>query len=142
MLSASAIPRPEYIRGAWATLVHRTVQRLKQLPPGINGGSGLKNYWEDFCVQVQGEGAFLELYRDFVAEEIRPLIRELPSETVLLLWLGTDESDALRLDSKTFDTAALLAAVSAEDIAAALLTQVLNSAMDYSNARTRGAGGN
>lgn len=76
-------------------IVYKTKRHLQSLDrkSGMmqsGDDSGLKNVWDEFCVQVQSEfSAFWELYVSLVEDTIRDLVKELSDEEKTILWICT-----------------------------------------------------
>lgn len=73
-------------------VARKTIRHLQQLEAGLSGdNSGLKNVWDEFCIQVQDEDSFFrESYDDLIESSIKWFIEELPSHEQGALYLQTD----------------------------------------------------
>jgi hypothetical protein len=74
--------------------VKRIIRDIKRLPKEcmLSGAdSDLRNVWEEWVVQVQGEHSFsYEAYEDTIRAICREVAKKLPQEEQGLLWLWTD----------------------------------------------------
>ena len=89
----------ERIIGAWADqlanrVVKKTVAALKKMGRDcmLSGDSGLKNVWEEVCVQVQSEYSVdWDTYETVIDDLLASYASELERSAVLALWATTDE---------------------------------------------------
>jgi hypothetical protein len=109
-------------------LVRSLLRYLKSLPANLSGDdSGLRNVWQEICVQVQGEDS---LYWDVYEETIRScaigLVSKLPPPILILLSAATLEGDNwLDLHGQSDRPAALFI----DDVVDDLIEAVMQRAM-------------
>ena len=75
-----------------AHIVRATARDPKKYQDNLPSGpdSGLKNVWEEICVQVQGEQSFFwNVYRDMAIGHLAVRVRALPAIKQRLLWIGS-----------------------------------------------------
>lgn len=75
-----------------ARLAKAAARDLKNYRDNLPSGpdSGLKNVWEEICVQVQGEQSFFwDGYRDMAIGHLAGRVRALPAIKQRLLWVGS-----------------------------------------------------
>src|SRR4051812_33832365 len=76
-------------------LSRRVIRHLQSMKDSMLSGddSALANFWDEFCVQVQGqESGFWEHYVDLVNQIVLGFVEKLDSETKKAIWLQTDEA--------------------------------------------------
>jgi hypothetical protein len=77
-----------------ARIAKATARDLRQYQDNLPSGpdSGLKNVWEEICVQVRGERSlFWDEYRNIAMTHITQRIDELPDIKRRLFWAGSLE---------------------------------------------------
>ncbi len=87
------------IVASWASkLVHAAVQdaigNLRKINSNdlLSGDSGLKDTWEEICVQVQGEeSGYWEQYLETIDQVLEGVLYALSREEQLAIWTSTDE---------------------------------------------------
>jgi hypothetical protein len=137
MSSESSILR-EFAEALAESLTKQVIRRLQQLKNSTLSAedSGLKNPWDEICVQVQSEHshawrAYLQTSRGV----IRTAVRRLAPHEQYALWLQT-ESGIVRSEDQQEDGAVDFENES--EIVEYLLEQyLLPAAEDWSNARIR-----
>lgn len=129
----------ERIIGAWADqlaerLVAKTIAALKKMGKDcmLSGDSGLKNVWEEVCVQVQFEYSIdWDTYETVIDDLLSGYAGALERSALLALWATTDEgSDWINVNcdaSNGYDQAPLNIGAIAEK----LRGDVLSAASDY-----------
>lgn len=82
------------IRLLKADVVAKAVAALKSMKGNslLSGDdSGLRNVWEEVCVQVQGEESFYwDTYLDVIDDLLTAFVEELSQQDRLALWLRTE----------------------------------------------------
>lgn len=84
---------------AWASrlsnkAIQEAIDRLRKINSNdlLSGDSGLKDTWEEICVQVQGEeSAFWESYLETIDQVFEGVFFDLSREEKLAMWTSTDE---------------------------------------------------
>lgn len=99
---------------------------------GLSGDdSGLKDLWEEICVQVQGEESiFWDLYMDEIENAIEYEVEELPAAMLKVIWLQTDNGycfEGEENDQEDFSVK--------QDVIDLIESKVLSEAEDFSNER-------
>ena len=76
--------------------VRRVINRIKRVPKEsrLSGDdSPLRNVWEEWIAQMQGEHSFAyDVYEETIRLICRSVAKSLPQEEQGLLWLGSDDS--------------------------------------------------
>lgn len=123
------------------------IEDLKQITTTLSGDdSGLRNTWEEICVQVQGEESFFwDEYQTVMHDAILGAIVAVEQRDLASLWLQSEEGWSWRWDMENADAAAVNDAANAEvteipfdqeEIAKYILQKhLLVRAEDYSNQR-------
>lgn len=81
--------------------VRRRLQSLKRESNMMLWGedSGLKNFWDEICVQVQGEESiFFDMYIDTIEEIIEEFLSKRTEEEKIILWTQTEEYEEWKTD--------------------------------------------
>ena len=123
------------------------IEDLKQITTTLSGDdSGLRNTWEEICVQVQGEESFSwDEYQTVMHDAILGAIVAVEQRDLASLWLQSEEGWSWRWDMENADADAVNYAANAEvteipfdqeEIAKYILQKhLLVRAEDYSNQR-------
>lgn len=115
-------------------VARKVVRTLQGMTQGMQSGddSGLRNLWDEICVQVQGEeSAMWGGYSHTICALIAKNISGLTTELKQAIWLQTDEGADWLFDEGPGDVP-----YSEDDIAAYMLQDfVLHIAADWSNKR-------
>ncbi len=86
-------------------LARIVVSRLRRSHESLMSGedSGLKNIWDEYCVQTQSEKSFFySSYEDVIKEMIRTELTRVPNELRAAIWLQTEEGmDWYEMNSET-----------------------------------------
>src|SRR5688500_13420926 len=72
----------------------KVIRALTKMTDGMQSGddSGLKNVWEEICVQVQGEeSVFWEAYLETIESLILKEVSELDAATKQAIWLQSEQ---------------------------------------------------
>jgi hypothetical protein len=128
-----------------ARICRRVIRTLQGMRDALHSGddSGLRDAWDEFCVQVQSEeSVFREAYEDTVRQVIAEEIRRLPPTVRETIWLQTDAGIDWTVEmsdtdeGRPVDRRAL--PVADEDVVDYLYREyVLAQAGDWSNPRIR-----
>ncbi len=100
--------RDTVIRDACKDVADKVIKELENMPAEMSGDdSCLKNVWEEFCAQVQGEESpFFETYRDTIDSFILDEVQELDHSVKVAIWQSTDAfcdlSDREKLEQTEF----------------------------------------
>lgn len=134
----------EHIVAAWAkklgdTLVKDAIAALEHMDSNemLSGDdSGLKNVWEEICVQVQDEESFFwDAYVETMSDLLAGFVELLESDARLALWAVTDEGWRYVNDHHADgDGVADVPAVD-DEIVSMLKDKLLSEAASYSNTR-------
>ncbi len=117
-------------------IVCSAIRDLRKMDSGLSGeDSGLKNAWDEICVQVQGEQSiYWDTYLETIEALIAASVDELPQYQKQALWLvtpeGNDWSDEPEDDREPFG-------ICIPDIEHHLCRALLKKAVDYENRRIR-----
>lgn len=119
------------------------IEDLKQITTTLSGDdSGLRNTWEEICVQVQGEESFFwDEYQTVMQDAILGAIVAVEQRDLASLWLQSEEGWSWRWDMENADDDAANAEVTEipfvqEEIAKHILQKhLMVRAEDYSNQR-------
>jgi len=119
-------------------ITRRVIRELQQMTENLTSGedSGLRNIWDEICVQVQfQESAFWELYDEMVFAIVAEHVEKLPAHERDALWLETPEAfDWLWEDEASREEMPVLS----DDIEKYLVRDhIYTAAADWSNARIR-----
>ena len=84
----------ELILAKYDRYVQRVVRKIKRLPKNCmqsGDDSPMRNVWEEWVVQVQGQQSiFFEFYESTIMGICREVVEALPKEEQGLLWLWSD----------------------------------------------------
>ena len=105
--------------------------------------SFLHNTWDEFCVEVQGDGFtsyYYYLYLDSIAATIHRLLKDCTKDEKIILWTQTQAyEDWVCRDSEECNyTDVLQSAYNENDICEYVLDEVIHTAADYSSKRING----
>jgi hypothetical protein len=139
MLNPSATPSPSDLQIAVEAPTRELIRRLKSMPAGFSSGAGAKDLWEDFCIHVQRDSPYLEALKDLIQDQIRPIVEGLTVQARLTLWLASEDADFVRHDSAFYSLPDLVPLMGDKAIVRVLMMNALDSAMNFSNTRIRGA---
>ena len=135
----------ERIIGVWADqlaerLVAKTIAALKKMGKDcmLSGDSGLKNVWEEVCVQVQFEYSVdWDTYETVIDDLLYSYASELDRSAQMALWATTDEGwDWLR-EYRDEDNGYENAPLDIDAIKDMLRGNVLSAASDYKSPAVR-----
>lgn len=120
-------------------LTCQIIQWLQTLPAELSGkGSGLKNVWEEICVQVQGEESLLwDAYKETVTNDFRAKLDQLKLHEQLALWLQTDSGLRWWDEYDEKQDNAATAPIDIEDVVLHLWGYAWKAADEYENRRIR-----
>jgi len=108
--------------------VRRIITRIKRLPKEcrVSGDdSPLRNVWEEWIAQMQGEHSFaFDAYEETIRLICRGIAKSLPKEEQGLLWIGTD--DYLDWDGDDIPYGDLLVDASEEELYKRVCTAACN----------------
>ena len=134
----------QHIVAAWAKqlsdkLLKESISALEQMDSSemLSGDdSGLKNVWEEICVQVQDEQSFFwDTYVETMESLLSGYVELLDRDARLALWAVTDEGWAYIYDHHADDGGVEDAPVVEDEIVAKLKDELLSAAASYSNHR-------
>lgn len=82
-----------FVRPLIAKLVSQAIRQFQRLHVTLSGeDSGLKNTWDEICVQIQGEYSFhWDDYEDVVEEHLKAEVRKLNDYERFAIWLQSDQ---------------------------------------------------
>lgn len=119
-------------------MTRRIITQLRSMDQAMLSGddSGLKNSWEEVCVQVQGEQSyFWDAYEDLLRQFLADEVSRLPLHERRAVWLQTENGMAY-LDLEEEDSGPV--PYSVDDIVQYMLDEyVLPAAAEHSNPRIR-----
>lgn len=134
----------QHIVAAWAKqlsdkLLKESIAALEQMDSSemLSGDdSGLKNVWEEICVQVQDEQSFFwETYVETMESLLAGYVEFLDRDARLALWTATDEGWDYIYDHHADDDGVADVPVVEHEIVAKLKDELLSAAASYSNQR-------
>lgn len=133
----------QHIVSAWATklankIVKDAINALTEMDSTemLSGDSGLKNVWEEVCVQVQDEQSFFwDTYVETMKSLLTGYVDLLDQNARLALWSSTDEGWSYLYDHRDDEDGVDDVPVSAEEIVLKLNDQLLSAAADFENSR-------
>lgn len=132
----------QYIAGAWAKqlsnkLIKDSISALEQMDSNelLSGDdSGLKNVWEEICVQVQYEESFFwDAYVKMMDGLLAGFVELLDNDARMALWAVTDEGWNYVYDHHADDEGVADVPVSEDEIVNKLKDELLSAASNYSN---------
>ncbi len=104
------------------------------MEPGLLAGEGCKNFWDEYCVQIQrDELTFGAIYEETGRAALGQALKRLTTSDRLALWLETYAGGCLRYDEESINLAVAAAAVKDLDIVNHLEGELNTAAQDYSN---------
>ncbi len=134
----------QHIVAVWAKqlsdkLLKESIYALEQMDSSemLSGDdSGLKNVWEEICVQVQDEQSFFwDTYVETMESLLSGYVELFNRDARLALWAVTDEGWAYIYDHHADDEGVEDAPVVEDEIVAKLKDELLSAAASYSNQR-------
>lgn len=133
----------QHIVSAWAEelagkLIQDTRDALQKMDSAemLSGDSGLKNVWEEVCVQVQGEQSFFwDTYVETIESLLAGFVDLLNSAARMALWAATDQGWDYIADHHADDQEVAQAPVDMDAIVDMLKNKLLAAAADFSNQR-------
>lgn len=129
----------QHLAAAWASQLSETsikdaIQSLEEMDSQemLSGDSGLKNVWEEVCVQVQDEQSFFwETYVETMEGLLAGFVELLDANARLALWTRTESGRDYIDDHQADDEAALDIPVDAVEIVAMLMDGLLSAAANH-----------
>lgn len=129
----------QHLAAAWASqlserLIKDAIQSLEEMDSQemLSGDSGLKNVWEEVCVQVQDEQSFFwETYVETMEGLLAGFVELLDANARLALWTLTESGREYIDDHQADDGAALDIPVDAVEIVAMLMDGLLSAAANH-----------
>lgn len=119
-----------------ATGAVRSLKKMNSDNEMLSGYSGLKNVWEEICVQVQGEESFYwSAYIDVMERMLYSSLERLLPHEQIALWVVTDEGWDYMFDYHAEDIDLSEVPVSQDESLNKLRNELLSKAADYENAR-------
>lgn len=134
----------QHVVNAWADkiasrIIKKAIADLKNMNSGemLSGdGSGLKNVWEEVCVQVQDEQSFYwDTYEEAIGGQLARYVELLDQEERLALWLVTEEGWDYVYDHHADDEGVDDVPVCEDDIVRNLKEKMWSTAGCYTNPR-------
>lgn len=133
----------QHIVSAWAEqlagkLIQDAIEALQKMDSAemLSGDSGLKNVWEEICVQVQGEQSFFwDTYVETMEGLLEGYAELLNPDARMALWAVTDQGWDYIADHHADDQGAAQAPVDMHAIVDMLRDKLLAAAADFSNQR-------
>ena len=134
----------QHIVAAWSKqlidkLIKESIAALEQMDANemLSGDdSGLKNVWEEICVQVQGEeSVFWDAYVETIESLLSGSVELLDRDECLALWANTDEGWEYVFDHHADEDGVADVPVSGDEIVNKLKDELLSAAANYSNSR-------
>lgn len=119
------------------SMVSRTIRYMQSFTHGLSSGddSGLKNYWDEYCVQVQDQDStFKDHYEQLIETFLTAQVAKLAPEQLAALWSQTDEGIDWRFEE---EADRVPNPVNSTDVVEHIRRQVESAAGDWSNARIR-----
>lgn len=129
----------QHLVAAWASqlsdkLIKDVIQSLEAMDSQemLSGDSGLKNVWEEICVQVQDEQSFFwETYVETIESLLAGYLEMLDTNARIALWTLTEGGRDYIDDHSTDDEAGLNIPVDADEIVAMLRDGLLSAAANH-----------
>lgn len=133
----------QHIVAAWAEqladkLTQDVIDALQKMDSAemLSGDSGLKNVWEEVCVQVQGEQSFFwDTYVETMESLLAGYAEGLTPAARMALWAVTDQGWDYIADHHADDQGAMRVPVDMDGIVGMLKEKLLAAAADFSNQR-------
>jgi hypothetical protein len=134
----------QHIVAGWARqlsdkLIKDSIAALEQMDANemLSGDdSGLKNVWEEICVQVQHEESiFWDAYVETMEGLLAGFVEVLDTDARMALWVVTDEGSDYVDDHNADDDGVRDVPVSEDEIVSKLKNGLLSAAANYSNSR-------
>jgi len=121
-------------------VTRRLVRQLQGLEAGLLSDSGMKNLWDEICVQTRTDSAWSDSYVDFMMPKLEAIIASLHRHEQMALWLQTYAGQCFMDDCEDGRDCYATAPVSTEEIARHLMSEeVMYLAWNYENSRIRAA---
>lgn len=70
-------------------VARRLVRVLQAQEAGLQSDSGMKNLWDEICVQTRTDSAWSDSYVDFMRPKLEAIIASLHRHEQMALWLQT-----------------------------------------------------
>ncbi len=129
----------QHLVAAWASqlsdkLIKEAILSLEAMDSQemLSGESGLKNVWEEICVQVQDEQSFFwGTYVEIMEELLAGHVEMLDVDARLALWTLTNSGWEYIDDHQADDAAGLDIPVAADEIVAMLMDRLLSAAANH-----------
>ncbi|WIM05890.1 MAG: hypothetical protein OHM77_00950 [Candidatus Nitricoxidivorans perseverans] len=129
----------QHLVAAWASqlsdkLIQDAIQSLEAMDSQemLSGDSGLKNVWEEVCVQVQDEQSFFwETYVETIENLLAGYIEMLDKNARLALWTVTESGQDYIDDRQSDDEGDLNIPVDVDEIVAMLKESLLSVAENH-----------
>ena len=133
----------QHIVSAWAEqlaekLIQDAIEALQKMDSAemLSGDSGLKNVWEEICVQVQGEQSFFwDTYVETMEGLLEGYAELLNPDARMALWAVTDQGWDYIADHHADEQGAAQAPLDMHAIVDLLRDKLLAAAADFSNQR-------
>jgi len=133
----------QHIVAAWATqlsdkIIMEAIDALQKMDSDemLSGDSGLKNVWEEVCVQVQDEqSCFWDTYVETIESLLDGYVAMLDPDARLALWALTDEGCDYIYDHRAEDVGVGDVPVMSEEIVVKLKDSLLSAAADFEHPR-------
>ena len=118
------------------TGVTRALKKMNSDREMLSGNSGLKNVWEEICVQVQGEESFYwSAYIQVMESLLRSSLQRLRPHEQIALWAVTEEGWDYIYDCHADDVDLSVVPVSQNESLNKLRGELISNAANYENAR-------
>lgn len=122
---------------ACSRVTRRTISQLRKIHKARLSAddSGLKNTWDEICVQVQGEeSTFWDSYLDIIGQCLRQELGRLPKHELQSLWLQTQNGEDWLCSEYEQDSGPV--PYCEDDVVEhVVMEHILTAASDYRNAR-------
>ena len=134
----------QHVAKAWAKqltsgIIKKVIADLRKMKSDemLSGDdSGLKNVWDEVCVQVQNAQSFYwDAYEETIEGLLNEYIEPLDQDERLALWLATDEGWDYVYDHYADDNGVAAVPVLDEDIVKKLKDEMWSAAGSYTNSR-------
>jgi hypothetical protein len=115
-------------------MVSQVIRKLQGSKQTLSGeDSGLKNTWDEICVQIQWEYSFhWDLYVDIVIDTIEEEVDKLPTHEQMAIWLETES--AYSFDEEEDDLESMY---NPSEVCHHIKSKIFQKAGDWSNKRIR-----